>query len=61
MNALLMGLEYYVNNSLFISMCILREIPQTNNPRALCQGSSPNFICSHDPMEIFLFYEIGKK
>ncbi len=37
------------------------DLPQAKNPRALCQGNSPNFICSHDPMEIFLFYEIGKK
>jgi hypothetical protein len=43
MNALLMGLEYYVNNSLFIPMCILREIPQAKNPRALCQGSFLQF------------------
>ncbi len=37
---------------------ILRDLPQQKNPRALCQGSShpPQFcICSHVPMEIFLF------
>ncbi len=41
-----------VNNSLLISMCILRDLPQQKNLRALCRGSSPNFICSHVPMEI---------
>jgi len=30
------------------------------NPRVLCRGSSPNFICSHIPMEIFLVYRMGK-
>jgi hypothetical protein len=34
---------------------------QQKNPRELCQGSSPNFICSHVPMKIFLFYESRKK
>jgi hypothetical protein len=49
-----------INNSHLISMCILRDLPHEKNPRPLCQGSSPNFICSHVPMEIFLLYEIGK-
>ncbi len=44
-----------INNSLFISLCILRDLPQQKNPRVVCQGSSPNFICSHVPMEIFVF------
>jgi hypothetical protein len=43
------------NNSLFISMCILRDLPQQKNPGALCPGSTPNFICSHVPGEILLF------
>ncbi len=47
------------NNSLFISMCILRDLPQQKkNPRALlCEGSSLNFMCSPVPfpMGIFLF------
>jgi len=50
-----------LNNPLFISLCILRDIPQQKNPRALCQGSSPNFICSHLPMEIFLFKKESRK
>jgi hypothetical protein len=37
-------------------LCILRDFPQQKNPRVVCQGSSPNFICSHVPMEIFLFF-----
>ncbi len=50
-----------VNTSLFISMCILRDLPQQKNTRPLCWGSSPNFICSHIPMETFLCYQTGKK
>jgi len=42
-------------------MCILRDFPQHKNPRALCRGGSPNFIRSHVPIEIFPFYETGKK
>jgi len=42
--------------------CVYFEgLPQQNNPRVLCWGSSPNFICSHVPMEIFLSYEMRKK
>jgi hypothetical protein len=39
----------------------LEGCPPTEDPRALCSRSSPNFICSHVPMEIFLYYETGKK
>jgi hypothetical protein len=44
-------------------MCILRDLPQQKkNPRALsCQGSSLNFMCSHVPMEIFLFLRNEEK
>jgi hypothetical protein len=42
-------------------MCILRDLPQQKNPKVLCLESSPNFICSHVPMEIFLFYEKRKE
>jgi hypothetical protein len=42
-------------------MCILRDLLKQKNPKPLCQGSSPNYICSHIPMEIFLFYKVGKK
>jgi hypothetical protein len=45
----------------FISMCILRNLPQQKNPRTLCWGSSPNFICFQVPMEIFLFREWEEK
>jgi hypothetical protein len=45
-----------INNNLLIFKCNFEGSP----PRPLCQGSSPNFICSHLPMEIFLFYETGK-
>jgi hypothetical protein len=51
----------YVNNSLVISICIFMDLPQQKNTRALCPRSSPNLICSHIPMEIFLFYETVKK
>jgi hypothetical protein len=40
-------------------VCIFCGI--SSPPRALSQGSSLNFPCSHVPMEIFLFYEMGKK
>jgi len=39
-------------------MCILRDLPQQNNPRVLCWGTPPVLYV---PMEIFLFYEMGKK
>jgi hypothetical protein len=42
-------------------MCILRDLPQQKNCKVLCRGSSTNFICSYNPMKIFLFYETGKK
>jgi hypothetical protein len=32
-----------INNSLFISMYILKDLPQQKNPRPLCPGSSPKF------------------
>jgi len=42
--------------------CVYFEgLPQQKNPRVLSWGSSPNFICSHVPMEIFLFYEMRKR
>jgi len=55
------GVALQANNSLLISMCILKDLPQQKNPRVLCWGNSPNFISSHIPMEMFLFYETGKK
>jgi hypothetical protein len=51
-----------VNNSICISMCILRDLPQPNNHRALCQRSSPILLLPiYIPMEIFLFHEPRKK
>jgi hypothetical protein len=40
-----------IKNSLFISLCILKDLPQQKNPRVLCQGNSPNLFLH---MEIFL-------
>jgi len=56
-------MKWPLNNSLFISMCIfLRDLSKQKNPRVLCRGEfSPNFICSHVPMEVFLFNKMGKK
>ncbi len=55
-------LRDFVNNSLFfIFMCILRNLPHQSNPRAINPRELPNFICSHVPMEIFLFDKMGKK
>jgi hypothetical protein len=42
-----------INNSLFICMCILRDLPKQKNPGPLCRGNFPSFMCSHVPMEIF--------
>jgi hypothetical protein len=42
-------------------MCILSDLPQQKNLRAFFQGNSPNLLCSHVPMEIFLFFEMGKR
>ncbi len=50
-----------INNPFYISTCILKDLHQCKNPRVLCWGSSPNFICSPIPTTIFLFYEMGKK
>jgi hypothetical protein len=41
-------------------MCVLRDLPQ-QNPRALCLGSSPKFICSHIPMELYFVNETGRE
>jgi hypothetical protein len=51
--------KYTVNNSLFISMCILRDLPQQKNPRESYVGGAPTIL--YVPMEIFLFYKMGKK
>jgi hypothetical protein len=46
--------SYYVINSLFIiSMCTLMVLPPHRRTPGHYAGSSPNFICSHVPMEIF--------
>jgi hypothetical protein len=47
------------NNSLFISKCSSRDLPKPKNLRGGGGGfvRSPDFICSHVPMEIFCFYE----
>jgi hypothetical protein len=39
----LLFLSYITNNSLFISMCILRDLHKKKNPRALCPGELPQF------------------
>jgi hypothetical protein len=39
---------------LFISLCILRDLPQWKIPRELCEGGDPAiFLRSHIPMERF--------
>ncbi len=44
-----------IKPSLFISLCILRDLlPQQKIPRELCGGGDPAiFLCSHVPMERF--------
>jgi hypothetical protein len=39
------------NLSLFISLCILRDLPQQKIPRELCRSTI--FLCSHVPLERF--------
>jgi hypothetical protein len=47
-------LSLYVKTSLFISLCILRDLPQQKIPRELLQrGRSCYILCSHVPMERF--------
>jgi hypothetical protein len=43
-------------------MCILRDLsPGRRTLGHYAPGELPNLICSHVPMEVFLFYERGKK
>jgi hypothetical protein len=43
-----------IKNLFFISLCILRDLPQQKIPRELCGGGNPAiFLCSHVPMKIF--------
>jgi hypothetical protein len=43
-------------------LCILRDCPPAEEPQGVLleERSSPNFICSHVPMEILLFYGTWK-
>jgi hypothetical protein len=44
-----------IKTSLFISLCILRDLPQQKIPRELSGGGDPAiFLCSHVPMNRFL-------
>jgi hypothetical protein len=44
----------YVKTSLFISLCILRDLLQQKIPRELCGGGDlPIFLRSHVPMKRF--------
>jgi hypothetical protein len=47
------GQHSRINNSHFISMCILRDLCQQKNPRELCQGSSPNLDVPIFPWNLF--------
>jgi hypothetical protein len=43
-----------MKTSLFISLYILRDLPQQKIPRELIgKGDPAIFLCSHDPMERF--------
>jgi hypothetical protein len=35
--------------------------PVAEEPYGAMLGELPNFICSHVPMEIFLFYKYGER
>jgi hypothetical protein len=44
----------YIKTSLFISLCIFRDLPQQKITRELCSGGDRTiFLCSHVPMEQF--------
>jgi hypothetical protein len=45
----------------FYSMCIFEGSSPTKEPQSVMLVISPNFICSHVPMEEFHFYKMGKK
>jgi hypothetical protein len=47
----------------FYILCVFWGISLSRRTLGRCYagGSSPNFVCSHIPMEIFLFYKMGKK
>jgi hypothetical protein len=50
-----------MKTSLFISLWILRYLPQQKIPRELGDGGDPAiFICSHVPIEFFLMGQITK-
>jgi hypothetical protein len=42
-------------------MCIFEGSLPTKKLEGIMLRISPNFICSHVPMEVFHFYEMGKK
>jgi hypothetical protein len=51
----------YIKTSLFISLCILRFLPQQKIIRELCSGGDHAiFLCSHVLMEQFLMGRIRK-
>jgi hypothetical protein len=51
----------YIKTSLFISLCILRFLPQQQITRELCSGGDCTiFLCSHVLMEHFLMGRIRK-
>jgi hypothetical protein len=49
------------NNSLYIFSVCFEGSPPTEEPRGCMLRELPNFLCSHVPMEIFLFHKMGKK
>jgi hypothetical protein len=53
--------EATLNNSLFIFYVYFEGSPAAEEPYGAMLVELPNFICSHVPMEIFLFYETRKK
>jgi hypothetical protein len=54
------GQHSHINNSHFISMCILRDLPQQKNPKDLCQGSSHNLDVPIFPWN-FIFSLLNEK
>jgi len=49
-----MACSLVLKTSLFISLCILWDLPQQKIPRELCNRGDPAiFLCSYVPMERF--------
>jgi hypothetical protein len=57
-----MMLLYVYKQLPLLFLCVFwKDLPKEKNPKLLCRRNSPHFICSHNPMEIFVFYQNKKE